>query len=141
MRSVPQSDVPESPFLWAGGIAARETLRYLDKNGIDAEPLLSSAGLSRSQLSQERRGVRWTCEKPASFSTLRPRRRRSQRRSNTRRDMQSGDIVVVAKMDRMFRSALDAVQTIESFKHRKVSLWLLDLGNDCSGNGISELRP
>jgi AraC-like DNA-binding protein len=57
MSSVPQSDIPESPFLWARGIAARETLRYLDKNGIDAEPLLSSAGLSRSQLSQERGGV------------------------------------------------------------------------------------
>jgi putative DNA-invertase from lambdoid prophage Rac len=44
-------------------------------------------------------------------------------------------------MDRMFRPALDALQTIESFKRRKVSLWLLDLGNDCSGNGISELIP
>jgi site-specific DNA recombinase len=39
----------------------------------------------------------------------------------------------------MFRSAFDALQTIESFKKRKISLWLLDLGNDCSGNGISEL--
>jgi AraC-like DNA-binding protein len=57
MRSVPRSDVPESPFLWTRGTAARETLRYLDKNGLDAEPLLSSAGLSRSQLSQERGGV------------------------------------------------------------------------------------
>jgi DNA invertase Pin-like site-specific DNA recombinase len=50
-----------------------------------------------------------------------------------------GDVVVAAKMDRMFRSAFDALQTIESFKRRKISLWLLDLGNDCSGNGISEL--
>ena len=32
-----------------------------------------------------------------------------------------------------------AVQTIADFKRRKISLWLLDLGNDCSGNGISEL--
>jgi len=50
-----------------------------------------------------------------------------------------GDVVCVAKMDRMFRSAFDALQTIESFKRRKLSLWLLDLGGDCSGNGISEL--
>jgi AraC-like DNA-binding protein len=57
MRNARQSDIPESPFLWARGIAARETLRYLDKNGIDAEPLLSSAELSRSQLSQRRGGV------------------------------------------------------------------------------------
>ena len=57
MRSAHQSDIPESPFLWTRGIAARETLRYLDKNGIDAEPLLSKAELSRSQLSQQRGGV------------------------------------------------------------------------------------
>lgn len=29
MRSVPESDIPEIPFLWTHGIAARETLRYL----------------------------------------------------------------------------------------------------------------
>jgi hypothetical protein len=56
-RSVPQSDVLERPFLWTGGTAARETLRYLQWNGIDAELLLSSAGLSQSQLSQKRGGV------------------------------------------------------------------------------------
>jgi DNA invertase Pin-like site-specific DNA recombinase len=50
-----------------------------------------------------------------------------------------GDVVVAAKMDRCFRSAFDALETIASFKRRKISLWLLDLGNDCSGNGISEL--
>ena len=50
-----------------------------------------------------------------------------------------GDIVIAAKMDRMFRSALDALQTIQSFNQRQISLWLLDLGNDCSGNGISAL--
>jgi hypothetical protein len=33
MWSVPQSDVPQSPFLWSRGTAARETLRYLDTNG------------------------------------------------------------------------------------------------------------
>jgi DNA invertase Pin-like site-specific DNA recombinase len=48
-------------------------------------------------------------------------------------------VVIAAKMDRMFRSAFDALQTIEGFKKRRISLWLLDLGNDCSGNGISEL--
>jgi hypothetical protein len=53
MRSVPQSDIPQSPFLWSRGTAARETLRYLDRNGIDAEPLLLKAELSRDQLSLE----------------------------------------------------------------------------------------
>src|SRR5215469_4415335 len=50
-----------------------------------------------------------------------------------------GDVVVAARMDRMFRSAADALRVIGDFKRRKISLWLLDLGNDCSGNGISEL--
>jgi putative DNA-invertase from lambdoid prophage Rac len=50
-----------------------------------------------------------------------------------------GDIVIAAKMDRCFRSAFDALETIKSFKKRKISLWLLDLGGDVSGNGISEL--
>jgi len=53
--------------------------------------------------------------------------------------VQPGDVVIAAKMDRMFRSALDALQTIAEFKRRKIGLWLLHLGNDCSGNGISEL--
>ena len=57
MRSVPRSDVPESPFLWTRGIAAREAMRYLDRNGIDAEPILAKAGLARGQLSQGRAGV------------------------------------------------------------------------------------
>jgi hypothetical protein len=38
MRSFPQSSIPLSPFLWSRGTAARETPRYLDRNGIDAKP-------------------------------------------------------------------------------------------------------
>jgi putative DNA-invertase from lambdoid prophage Rac len=55
------------------------------------------------------------------------------------RIVRPGDVVVAAKMDRMFRSAANALHVVEDFKKRKISLWLLDLGNDCSGNGISEL--
>jgi putative DNA-invertase from lambdoid prophage Rac len=53
--------------------------------------------------------------------------------------LRPGDVIVAAKMDRCFRSAFDALATIEGFKKRKISLWLLDLGGDVSGNGISEL--
>jgi putative DNA-invertase from lambdoid prophage Rac len=53
--------------------------------------------------------------------------------------LRPGDVIVAAKMDRCFRSAFDALTTIEGFKKRKISLWLLDLGGDVSGNGISEL--
>jgi DNA invertase Pin-like site-specific DNA recombinase len=49
-----------------------------------------------------------------------------------------GDVVISARMDRCFRSALDALRTIEDFKRRRIALWLLDLG-DVSGNGVSEL--
>jgi DNA invertase Pin-like site-specific DNA recombinase len=55
------------------------------------------------------------------------------------RNLRPGDIVIAAKMDRCFRSALDALQTIADFRRRKISFWLLDLGGDVSGNGIAEL--
>ena len=50
-------DANQGPFLWTRSIAARETLRHLDMNGVDAEPLLGEAGLSRGQLSQQRGGI------------------------------------------------------------------------------------
>lgn len=52
-----QSDISQFPFLWTRGIAARETLYFLDRNGFDGEPLLSEAELSRSQLTQDPGGV------------------------------------------------------------------------------------
>ena len=39
------------------GIAARETLSYLDRRGIDAEPALFGAGLSRRQLLRDDIGL------------------------------------------------------------------------------------
>ena len=57
MNSAPQRGMPQVPFLWTRGVAARETLNYLDKRGIDAEPLLSKAELSRRQLQQDLGGV------------------------------------------------------------------------------------
>jgi DNA invertase Pin-like site-specific DNA recombinase len=38
----------------------------------------------------------------------------------------------------LFRSALDALQTVEALRERGVSLVLLDLGGDISGNGLSK---
>ena len=46
-----------SSLLWTRGVAARETLSYLDRRGIDAEPALFGAGLSRRQLSENDVGV------------------------------------------------------------------------------------
>jgi DNA invertase Pin-like site-specific DNA recombinase len=53
--------------------------------------------------------------------------------------LQPGDIVIAAKLDRMFRSALDALTVIKDFQKRGISLWLLDIGGDVSGNGIAKL--
>ena len=53
--------------------------------------------------------------------------------------LQKGDIVIAAKLDRLFRSALDALKVVESLKGRGVKLHLLDLGGDIAGNGISKL--
>src|SRR3954464_8310291 len=57
VRSLPELNIPQPPFLWTRGIAAREAVHYLDRNGFDAEPLLSQAELSRSQLMQDPGGV------------------------------------------------------------------------------------
>jgi DNA invertase Pin-like site-specific DNA recombinase len=51
--------------------------------------------------------------------------------------LRPGDIVVAAKLDRLFRSALDALQTVERLKGKKVKLWLLDLG-EVTGNGMAK---
>jgi len=51
----------------------------------------------------------------------------------------AGDVVVAAKLDRMFRSALDALKVVEELKARGIKLHLLDLGGDIAGNGLSKL--
>jgi DNA invertase Pin-like site-specific DNA recombinase len=52
----------------------------------------------------------------------------------------SGDTVITAKLDRMFRSALDALTVIQDFQQRSIHLYLLDIGgDDVSGNGVSRM--
>ena len=53
--------------------------------------------------------------------------------------LKAGDVVIAAKLDRLFRSALDALLVVESLKVRGVKLHLLDLGGDIAGNGLSKL--
>jgi AraC-like DNA-binding protein len=48
--------------MWTRGVAARETLSYLDRRGIDAEPALLGAGVSRHQLSQDDIGLPVACQ-------------------------------------------------------------------------------
>ena len=53
--------------------------------------------------------------------------------------LKSGDVVITPKLDRMFRSALDALDVLAKLKARNVSLHMIDLGGDVTGNGISKL--
>ncbi|MGC2778458.1 MAG: recombinase family protein [Bradyrhizobium sp.] len=53
--------------------------------------------------------------------------------------LQPGDVVVTAKLDRAFRSAADALGTLEQLKEDGVGLHMIDLGGDVCGNGISKL--
>jgi putative DNA-invertase from lambdoid prophage Rac len=53
--------------------------------------------------------------------------------------MRSGDVIITAKLDRMFRSASDALETLEAIKEQGVALHMIDLGGDVTGNGISKL--
>jgi len=55
------------------------------------------------------------------------------------KSLRRGDTIIASKLDRMFRSALDALQTVEALRELGVSLVLLDLGGDISGNGLSRL--
>jgi putative DNA-invertase from lambdoid prophage Rac len=49
-----------------------------------------------------------------------------------------GDVVIATKLDRLFRSALDALQVGEALKAGGVHLHLLDLGGDIT-NGMSKV--
>jgi putative DNA-invertase from lambdoid prophage Rac len=53
--------------------------------------------------------------------------------------LEPGDVVVTAKLDRMFRSALDALEVLSQLKERGINLHMVDLGGDVTGNGISKL--
>lgn len=53
--------------------------------------------------------------------------------------LQPGDIIVTSKLDRMFRSARNALHVLDLLKTKGVSLHMIDLGGDVTGNGISRL--
>jgi putative DNA-invertase from lambdoid prophage Rac len=53
--------------------------------------------------------------------------------------LQPGDTVITPKLDRMFRSALDALKVLGTMRDQGVSLHMIDLGGDVTGNGIAKL--
>ncbi len=53
--------------------------------------------------------------------------------------VEKGDVIITARLDRAFRSAADALGTLEELKDNGVALHMIDLGGDVCGNGISKL--
>lgn len=53
--------------------------------------------------------------------------------------LRSGDSVICAKLDRMFRNAKDALTVSDDLRERNVNLHLLDLGGDVTNNGVSKM--
>jgi putative DNA-invertase from lambdoid prophage Rac len=53
--------------------------------------------------------------------------------------VKAGDTIIASKLDRMFRSASDALRMLEDFKRRRISLILLDLGGNVTTDGIARL--
>lgn len=53
--------------------------------------------------------------------------------------LKPGDTVITPKLDRMFRSALDALGVLADLKAQGVALHMIDLGGDVTTNGVSKL--
>jgi putative DNA-invertase from lambdoid prophage Rac len=54
-------------------------------------------------------------------------------------EAQTGDVIVASKLDRMFRSAIDALGNAESLRERGVDLILYDMGAEpVTGNGVAK---
>lgn len=54
-------------------------------------------------------------------------------------DMKAGDVVVASKLDRMFRSAADAIDMFETFKAKGVELILYDISHEPVSSGVGKL--
>jgi putative DNA-invertase from lambdoid prophage Rac len=52
--------------------------------------------------------------------------------------LRPGDVVVASKLDRAFRSVIDALETLRRFEQGKVDLVLLDMGGSVLHDGISK---
>lgn len=89
---------------------------YCEMHGLRLDEVIVEEGVSGSIPLDQRPGGRSLLE------SLKPR-----------------DVVIAAKLDRCFRSALDALNVVDQLKRGGVKLHLLDLGGDIAGNGLSKL--
>jgi DNA invertase Pin-like site-specific DNA recombinase len=83
-------------------------------------------------------------DKPVAYGIIADRRIRRGRPEGGKlwAELARGDVLVVSKLDRVFRSASGCLNVVQTLKDRGVSLFLLDLNggaDDVSGNGIARL--
>jgi len=52
--------------------------------------------------------------------------------------LKAGDTIVTSRLDRLFRSALDALQTVEAMQKRKIRVVIIDGLGDITGNGMAK---
>jgi DNA invertase Pin-like site-specific DNA recombinase len=97
-------------------VQQRQIAGYAMQHGLIVEKVFIERGVSGSKPLSER------AEGSALLAALKP-----------------GDAVITAKLDRMFRSALDALAVLGDLKAHGVALHMIDLGGDVTGNGISKL--
>ena len=54
-------------------------------------------------------------------------------------DAKAGDTIIASKLDRMFRSASDALNMVDIFKEKKINLVLFDLGSEpINSSGLAQ---
>jgi len=53
--------------------------------------------------------------------------------------VEPGDVIIATKMNRAFRNARVALETLDMLKAKRVGLIFMDLGGDVTGNGISKM--
>ena len=53
--------------------------------------------------------------------------------------LKPGDRIVCCKLDRCFRSALDALEVLKRLKAQNVELHLIDMGGNVCGDGVAKL--
>ena len=88
---------------------------YAKQHGMEVSLWLKDKGVSGSTELQERAQGRLLFEKA-----------------------KKGDVIICSKLDRMFRSARDALNVLEEFKQAGVTLHFIDLGGSIT-NGIGQL--
>src|SRR4051794_5005382 len=97
-------------------VQQRTVAGYAMMHGLQVDHVFSERGVSGSKPLAERH------EGMALLAALKP-----------------GDVVITPKLDRMFRSASDALANLDHMKRNNISLHMIDLGGDVTGNGIAKL--